>query len=186
MFTYKSNGQPDAFGFLPAGVYPAIVIKAEEKTSKSGNPMLVVSLKAMDKNGESTTVQEYLASTEKSIWKIDNFMWAIGICPQAGQTVSIMPNQIIGKSCYVRVGVEKGESRDFNNCLEVMSVEEGRVIEQQKYATSQQMSKTGDAEDKSGSGWKGNSFYPEEAAKARRQVKQDEFENLEDADDVPF
>lgn len=187
MFTYKSNGQPDTFGFLPAGVYPAIVTKAEEKTSKSGNPMLVVSLKAMGRSGESTTVQEYLASTEKSIWKIDNFMWAIGICPQAGQTVTVMPNQITGKKCYVRVGVEKGDTRDFNNCQEVMSEEEGRVLEISGTQAPKMMARPSSADDRSGSGWHGNRYDPAKAAKAARPgMKQGNLEDLENADDIPF
>lgn len=182
MFTYKSNGQPDTFGFLPAGVYPAVVTKVEEKMSKSGNPMLVVSLKALNRSGESTTVQQYLPATEKSIWKIDSFMWAIGICPEAGQTVTVMPNQVVGKKCYVRIGVEQGDTRDFNNCQEVMSEEEGRILSEQKPLPVKHMS----AEDKSGPGWKGNSYYPEEVSKSKKPMQQGEIEALDNDDDIPF
>ncbi len=186
MFTYRSEGQPVTYGFLPEGVYPALVMKVEERVAKqSNNPMLVVTLKAMGPDGESSTVTEYLTSTAKSIWKIDRFMWAIGVCPAAGAMVTVVPQQVVGKRCYVRLGVEHGDQRDFNNCQEVLSLEEGQALVGGGVQPARPAART--TEECSGPGWRGNSYYPEEAARAAgKSAKQDEFENLEEADDIPF
>lgn len=137
MFTYVSKGKPSEFGFIPAGVYLATVTGVEEKTSKSGNQMLVVDFLAVASDGTSTTVKYYLTHTDASVWKIDAFLYAIGMTPQAGQTVTLMPNQLMGKKCYIKVGVEEGDQRDFNNCENVLSEEAAliAIAEQNRVAS---------------------------------------------------
>ncbi len=47
-------------GLLPAGKYPFSVIKAEEKTSSKGNPMLALQITVYAENGGQVTVFDYL------------------------------------------------------------------------------------------------------------------------------
>lgn len=130
MFAYISEGKPDEFGsVLEAGIYPAIVIKAEEKTSKkSGNPMLELHLRCLSEEGKTSIVREYLINTQNMIWKIDRLLWATGRNPQSGSSIQIAPHELIGNNIYVRVGIEHGAKMDFNTCEEVMSEAEALVL----------------------------------------------------------
>lgn len=126
MFQYVSKGGSDGFDLLPAGVYPARVVKAEEGVSKAGNPMMALSLLCTDEEtGRRATVRDYLVLSESTLWKVDQFMGAIGKLPKEGEVVAVLPHLIVGASCYVRLGVERGERRDFNRCEALLSAEEG-------------------------------------------------------------
>lgn len=133
MFTYISQGEPVAYGFLPAGVYEGKIVKMEEGTSNTGNPMLTVFIKAIGPEGTST-VRYYLPASDRSIWKIDLFVkHVIGKVYDEGSQVIINPADFLGRTCYVRLGVEHGTQRkkdgsypQFNNCEEVLDPEEAK------------------------------------------------------------
>jgi hypothetical protein len=59
-FTPKNEEELAIDGLLPEGTYDFEVIEAENKTSKSGNEMIVVKLKVYDLNGGFRFVTDYL------------------------------------------------------------------------------------------------------------------------------
>jgi len=59
-FTPKNEEELAIDGLLPEGTYDFEVIEAENKTSKSGNEMIVLKLKVYDLNGGYRFVTDYL------------------------------------------------------------------------------------------------------------------------------
>jgi Protein of unknown function (DUF669) len=76
-FTPKTKEEAMRAGLLPKGVYPFVVIKAENKTSKSGNPMVELLLKIWDVNGKEYLMYDYLM--ESIEYKLRHFCYSIGM-----------------------------------------------------------------------------------------------------------
>lgn len=62
---------------LPAGTYDFEVVDAEEKTSKAGNEMIVVTLRVFDDDGGARFVTDYLM--EKMAFKLRHFCATTGL-----------------------------------------------------------------------------------------------------------
>lgn len=76
-FTPKSEHEIEAENLLPDGTYDFEVVKAEESTSKKGNPMMKVALKVFAPNGGTPFVYDYLL--EAFLGKLLNFCSATGL-----------------------------------------------------------------------------------------------------------
>lgn len=74
-FTPKSKEEALSVGLLPKGNYPFVVLKAEEKVSKSNNPMIQVLLKVWDESGHEHLVYDYLMESIEH--KLRHFCYAI-------------------------------------------------------------------------------------------------------------
>lgn len=75
-FQSKSRNEIEAETLLPKGVYDFQVVKAEEGTSKKGNPMIKVCLRVFAPNGGTPFVWDYLL--EAFLGKLLNFCEATG------------------------------------------------------------------------------------------------------------
>lgn len=99
---------------FPAGDYEAMVYKASEETSKSGNDMIKLQLEIFDpKGGPSAFVFDYLVATEKALFKIRHF------CDSAGmldlyESGSLYADACIDANVMVKLVVEKYEGDDQN------------------------------------------------------------------------
>lgn len=139
MFSYISEGEPSEYGFLPAGVYEAKIVKMEEGISQGaktkGCPQLIVHIRAFGSDGAST-VRHYLTAAKDLVWKIDLFVKNVtGNVYNPGQQVIINPAEYIGRTCYVRLSVKTGDKPradgtypEFNNCEDVLDPDEAQAI----------------------------------------------------------
>jgi Protein of unknown function (DUF669) len=103
-------GEPGV-SHLPNGEYDFECTNAEETVSdSSGEDMIEVTIKI--KNGP--TVYDYLLSTEKSKWKLTNFLAAIGQEVKPFQEVDVDPNSFIGGKgkCYLYVDEWQGKKKN--------------------------------------------------------------------------
>lgn len=92
----------------PAGFYPAKVVAAEEKYSKSGKLMLQLSLE-VDAGGIKTVdVREYLLLEQSAAWKLEQYLAAIGVQFGSGDNVTIDANTFLGRQLYVLTYNEPG------------------------------------------------------------------------------
>ena len=64
---------------LPDGVYALKVRDAEEQTSAKGNKMIVVFMEATDSEGRVVNLRDYLVSTPRAVFKIEQFCKAAGL-----------------------------------------------------------------------------------------------------------
>ena len=139
MFSYISEGEPGEYGFLPAGVYEGKIVKMEEGSSQGaktrGCPQLAVHIRAFGPEG-AATVRHYLTASKDLAWKIDLFVKNVtGKVFEAGQQVIINPAEYLGKPCYVRLSVKRGDKPradgsypEFSNCEDVLGPDEARAI----------------------------------------------------------
>lgn len=74
-FTPKSKEEALTVGLLPKGNYPFVVLKAEEKISKSNNPMIQVLIKVWDETGREHLVYDYLMESIEH--KLRHFCYSI-------------------------------------------------------------------------------------------------------------
>ena len=93
----------------PPGYYPAKIVAAEEKYSKTGKPMLQLKLE-VDAGGTRTVdVNEYLLLDSTAPWKVEQYLAAIGFQFSAGQDVSISANTFLGGRLYILTYNEPGQ-----------------------------------------------------------------------------
>jgi hypothetical protein len=105
---YNTEAQRPSF-VLPPGEYPAMVESAEEKTSKAGNPMLVVELNVYKIDGNTVTVKDYMITGGQysADWKIKN------LCKSAGIEVTgtLNASDLVGRGLRVKLGIKPAEGK---------------------------------------------------------------------------
>ena len=93
----------------PPGYYPAKIVAAEEKYSRSGKPMLQLKLEVGAGGARTVDVNEYLLLDSTAPWKVEQYLAAIGYQFSAGQDVSISANTFLGGRLYVLTYNEPGQ-----------------------------------------------------------------------------
>jgi Protein of unknown function (DUF669) len=113
---YDPNSNP--FELIPVGEYDVEVVEAKERTSAAGNPTISLQLKLEN----NRRVFDNLTFTEKSAYRIANFMEAAGM--DVGDNLDLSAQDCLGKSVRVKLGVRKNSKnqRDENTVLEYFSV----------------------------------------------------------------
>lgn len=106
---------------IKAGVYPATVIKAEEKVSKAGNPMMVVEVEIFTPDGKSKFIKDFITTGGEypQDWRLKHLAKAVGL-PVTG-TINAIDLQ--DKSMHCKIGIkpakgEYGESNEVKDYLE--------------------------------------------------------------------
>jgi len=78
-FQPMTEEELQALNMVDDGVYDFEVIKATQKTSRSGNQMIELQLMIWDKQGKAHTVFDYLVSITSMIYKIKHFCDSTGL-----------------------------------------------------------------------------------------------------------
>lgn len=106
-FSYNpKDADGDTF---PIGDYPAVLEKVEEKTSKKGDAMLVVTLRAY--NGDRQTfVTDYIVNPS-SLWKLKKVAQALGAL-QIFKDGTFDLDQHLGQNLTITLGIEEAKG-DF-------------------------------------------------------------------------
>lgn len=108
-FTAKTDGKSESYDLAP-GYYVAEVRDAIEKKAKSGNPMIELHLSVRGENG-IVGVRDYLVFSDKAIWKIEQFLYAIGKDLKPGDNISVDENDLIGRLLTVETTLENGDKQ---------------------------------------------------------------------------
>lgn len=114
-FTPKTDEELNAESLLAAGVYSFEVINAENKTSKSDNEMIVLTLQIFDHDGNhAQRLNDYLL--EKLAFKLKHAAEACGLLDEY-QRGDLQAEWFIGKTGQVKIGVEpaKGDYQARNS-----------------------------------------------------------------------
>jgi len=111
---YDTSVKKPVFTIAP-GTYPATVIKAEEKTSKAGNPMMVVEIEAYTPDGKSKFIKDYivLGGEHPNDWRLDNLAKSVGLTGNG----EVNADDLNGKSMNVKVGLKpaRGDFAESND-----------------------------------------------------------------------
>lgn len=87
------------------------IIKAENKQSQSGNNMIVVEMRAWDKNGTERKIKDHLVLTDRAMFKLKNFCEAIGLL-SSYQKGTINTYELVGKRGKAAIKEEDGTNSD--------------------------------------------------------------------------
>lgn len=113
---YDTEAKKPSFVLSP-GEYPAMIESAEEKTSKAGNPMLVVDMNVYKNDGTTVSVKDYMITggAYSADWKIKH------LCQSAKLEVtgSLDCADLIGRGLRVKLGVRPAEGK-FNEQNKVL------------------------------------------------------------------
>jgi len=96
------SGEDQKFDVLAAGTYPATIISAVEKVSKSGNDMIELILETKGGNH----IYDYLVFVENAAFRVDAFISAIGKAPQKGKEVELTADELVGVELNIEVEIE--------------------------------------------------------------------------------
>jgi len=108
MPTYTSAAQQETY-FVEPGKYKVEILSAENAISSKGNDMIKARCRILLEDGApGPTVTEYLVFTEKAAFKIDEFRKAMGQTVTPGESVTLEPEDIIGKILTAEIGEEPG------------------------------------------------------------------------------
>jgi hypothetical protein len=105
-FTYS---EPKATGGAPlrAGFYKAEITDAIEKQSKAGNEMIELDLLVQEpKAYYGSTLRDYIVAGEKTRWKVNQVIAAIGMRLEEGESGDLEPKHVVGKTVTIRVEFE--------------------------------------------------------------------------------
>jgi hypothetical protein len=101
----KFNAEAAAMdGLLPEGQYEAVVKRAEEKVSKSGNPMIELIVTCFTVTGAKVDVFDYLLSTDDWAWKVRHFCESAGLEWAGG---SLNDHQCVDRNVRVNLSIKK-------------------------------------------------------------------------------
>ncbi len=122
---------------LPKGSYQFSIVRIDAiENSKNGNPMMPIQIEVEGPNGAIALVYDRLVFTEKTKWKIDQFMKSI--CSgtlQSGRRMSFTDPKTIkwmlAQKGWVKLGVEmaQGKTKDYErNCIEAYLPEAPKMV----------------------------------------------------------
>lgn len=111
-FTPKSEDELNPL--IPAGVYDAEVVKAEEKQSKAGNDMIALTLRVYLADGNTALVNDWLM--EKVQYKLLNFCNATGL-RAVYDSGELQADHCLGKSLKVKLTIKTDEVHGEQNSV---------------------------------------------------------------------
>lgn len=120
-YTPQTDGVSVTYQLIP-GYYKARIQRAEEKASAKGNDMIKLTIWAEGPEGYCSII-EHLVFTEKAIWKVDQFLHAIGREVEPGKPVIVDTVDLIGRECWVKTKERTVPGRDSNGDLIVPYVD---------------------------------------------------------------
>jgi len=121
MPSYKQSEPKSGAFFVPPGTYAVEIVKAIEKTSQNGNPMISLTCEIQLGNGKiGPTVWDNLVFTPKAAWKIDQVLASIGRAVVPGEETNVEADQLVGAEGVAIIGEEPGAKNpsDKFNCIE--------------------------------------------------------------------
>lgn len=101
---HKFDDRDNMPDFVEAGVYPATIIEAEEKISKSsGNEMIELKWQL---DSPAPHIWDYLTFGEKMGWKVDTFLKSTATQPEKGIEIEISAEKLVGLRAFIQLAVE--------------------------------------------------------------------------------
>lgn len=127
-FTPKTESELQSMNLIPQGIYDFCVIKAEEQKSKSGNDMIVLTLKVWEDNRERQ-ITDYLL--EAMPHKFRHFNEAVGLL-NIYQTGELHANDCLNKKGKVEIIVQQGQAKPDGSRYPNKNSIKDYVVEKQK------------------------------------------------------
>jgi hypothetical protein len=95
---------------IPAATYRAKAVKVRESESEAGNEMWTFTLEISNGKQRGIKLPFRTVLTEASLWKLRNFMTALGV-KVPSKRVAVDPEKLIGRECGIVVEDDEYENR---------------------------------------------------------------------------
>lgn len=121
MPSYKQSEPKSGAFFVEPGTYGVEIVKAVEKVSQNGNPMIALTCEIkLPDGGSGPTVWDNLVFTPKASWKIDQVLASIGRAVVPGEDCTVEADDLVGAEGVAIIGEEPGAKNpsDKFNCIE--------------------------------------------------------------------
>jgi hypothetical protein len=107
-FPPMTESELQALNMVEDGIYDFNVMKATQKTSKSGNQMIELQLVIWDKQGKEHIVFDYLVSITSMVYKIKHFCDTVGLDKEY-QSGSFDVMQCEGRTGKAHIIIQAGQ-----------------------------------------------------------------------------
>jgi hypothetical protein len=110
-YTFSDDDAADTggdFETLPDDTYKVIVTEAEDRVSKSGNPMFAVTLRVVDGDYAGRLIWDYITLSEKARGLFVSRMGALGVTPELLNDLepADIAHVLVGRTAYVATKAE--------------------------------------------------------------------------------
>lgn len=111
MFEYQPISEQQAmaerFQLIKEGIYEAVITSSQDTQSKTGNPMMDMTVTVYDENGKAHDIRDFLVFTKQMMWKVIHFCDSAGILKEYEEG-NLCSQVAIDKRVMVKVIVEEG------------------------------------------------------------------------------
>jgi len=110
-YTTSTPKTGNGYALLEPGEYDFEVVDAKERISQSGNEMIELKLRLQ---GE-VHVFDNLVFTEKALWKIDQFLKAVGAHPGEDKDITVEADDCLGHRgrCQLKIETYTGRNGEI-------------------------------------------------------------------------
>ena len=109
-FTAQSEKEIAEAGMLPEGQYPFEISQAEEKLSKAGNEMIVLTVRVYKPDGTFNLVTDYLM--ESMAYKLRHCAEACGLVERY-ESGELDETLFVGKTGTLKLGIQKDKTGQY-------------------------------------------------------------------------
>jgi hypothetical protein len=115
-------GEPKELNeLLPAGEYPAVVVKAEVSIQQNGKTAGSEKLSVTWSVDGRSLIQDALIFHESTAWKLNQFIVATETA-KVGDSIEIDDKNVIGKTCTVHVVQKDVPKKDGSGTIKVNNI----------------------------------------------------------------
>ncbi len=111
MFQYQIMSEQEAmeerFNLLKEGEYDAVITASSDAQSKTGNPMMDMTVTVYDDNGKAHDVRDFLVFTKQMMWKVVHFCDSASLLKEYEEG-KLCSEVAIGCRVRVKINVEEG------------------------------------------------------------------------------
>ena len=111
MFQYdvmsESEAMAERFQLIKEGVYEGVITSSQDTKSKTGNPMMDMTVTVYDENGKPHDIRDFLVFTKQMMWKVVHFSDSAGLLKEY-EGGKLCSQVAVDKRVMVQVSVEEG------------------------------------------------------------------------------
>lgn len=127
MFSFTTCSEEELYDTMPEGEYPFYVQSAQNAYSRSGNPMMKLTLKIYDHNNRERIITDYLLDAMR--FKIKHFCDATGL-QEKWEAGTFNTDDCINKSgkCIIKIDIdETGKYQPKNSVRDYVKLPKGET-----------------------------------------------------------
>lgn len=103
----EQEAMAERFQLIKEGIYDGVITASQDTKSKTGNPMMDMTITVYDENGKGHDIRDFLVFTKQMMWKVVHFCDSAGILKEY-ESGKLCSQVAIDKRVQVKISVEEG------------------------------------------------------------------------------